>query len=289
MIGYRVSRRELRRQITAEKPGWLSTAERGEEPAWGDIKDVFARIQRFKCGYCERPLPRPQQGLGGEDAGNWGGRREHDVEHFRPKGSAKRWPKEGSPLRYEFDTGDELVGGYSWLAHDCLNYLVSCKTCNQDYKKDYFPIAGHRGEAGAGVRRLNDLERPFLVNPLGVGDVNPEELIGFHGVIAIPRGTRGHKRRRGTIIIDFFGLNLRDDLILQRCYVVTAMWHCLERHRAGDPRVREGAAREIDTLTRSGSPHANCARCLRDLHASDRAAAHECYETARKRSEGLLG
>ena len=288
MIGYRVSRRELRRQIAAEKPGWLSKAERGEEPAWGDIKDVFAQIPRFKCGYCERPMPRPQRHLGDEDAGNWGGRREHDVEHFRPKGSAKRWPKEGSPLQYEFDTGDELVGGYSWLAHDCLNYLVSCKTCNQDNKKDYFPITGRRGEAGADVRRLNDQERPFLVNPVGAGDARPEELICFHGVLATPRGARGHKRRRGTIIIDFFGLNLRDDLILQRCYLVTAMWHCLERHRAGDPRVREGAAREIDTLTSSGSPHANCARCFGELHANDREAAQRCFGAAQQRLERLV-
>ena len=126
------------------------------------------------------------------------------------------------------------------------------------------------------------------MNPVGAGDARPEELIGFHGVLAIPRGTRGHKRRRGTIIIDFFGLNLRDDLILQRCYLVTAMWHCLERHRTRDPRVREGAARDLDTLTNSGSPHANCARSFGELHASDRVAAQRCYEAAQQRLERLF-
>ena len=289
MIGYRVSRRELRRRITAKKPDWLSEAERGEEPAWGDIKDVFARIQHFKCGYCESPMPRPQRRPGEDDAKPWGWRREYDVEHFRPKGSVKRWPDARSRLRYDFDTGDEMAGGYSWLAHDCFNYLVSCKTCNQDNKKDYFPISGARGTGGDSVSQLNRSERPFLVNPVGAGDVKPEDLIGFYGVVAIPRGARGHKRRRGRVIIDFFGLNLRDDLILQRCYLVTAMWHCLERHRAGNPRVREEAARVIDALASSGSPHANCARCFRDLYASDRPAAFSCYEAARARSEGLLG
>ena len=56
-----------------------------------------------------------------------------------------------------------MAGGYSWLAHDCLNYLVSCKTCNQDNKKDYFPISRRRGAACQDVKRLNDSERPFLV------------------------------------------------------------------------------------------------------------------------------
>lgn len=289
MIGYRVSRHELRRQITARKPDWLSKAEHGEEPAWGEIKDVFARIQHYKCGYCERPMPRPQRRPGDGGAELWGWRREYDVEHFRPKGSVARWPDARSGLQYDFDTGDALAGGYSWLAHDCFNYLASCKTCNQDNKKDYFPIAGHRGGAGAGVRRLNDQERPFLVNPVGAGDATPEDLIGFHGVSAVPRGARGHKRRRGTIIIDFFGLNLRDDLIQQRCNLVMAMWPYLERHRVGNPREREDAARELDRLTGPAAYHANCARCFRDLHSSDRPEALSCYETARVRSEGLLG
>ena len=288
MIGYRVSRRELRRQITAQDPDWLSKAERGEEPDWGDIKDVFVRIQHFKCGYCERPMPRPQRCPGEDDAERRGGRREYDIEHFRPKGSVRRWPDAGLGTQYDFDTGDAMAGGYSWLAHDCLNYLASCKTCNQDNKKDYFPISRNRGRACYDVSRLNDLERPFLVNPVGAGDVKPEDLIGFHGVLATPRGARGHKRRRGMIIIDFFGLNLRDDLILQRCNLVVAMWPYLERHRAGDPQEREDAAREIERLTSSASQHANCARCFRDLHASDRAAARRFYTTARQRSERLV-
>ena len=159
MIGYRVSRRELRRQITAEKPDWLSEAERGEEPAWGDIKYVFARIQHFKCGYCERPMPRPQRRPGDDGAQPWGWRREYDVEHFRPKGSVKRWPDARSEFQYDFDTGDEMAGGYSWFAHDCFNYLASCKTCNQDNKKDYFPIAGRRGAPRGGGSRRRPAQR----------------------------------------------------------------------------------------------------------------------------------
>ena len=289
MIGYRISRRELRGQIAEHEPDWLSEADRGEEPAWGDIKDVFARIQHFKCGYCERPMPRPQRLPGDDDAERWGGRREYDVEHFRPKGVVTRWPDARSGFQYDFDTGDAMAGGYSWLAHDYLNYLASCKTCNQDNKKAYFPISRNRGTACDDVSRLNDSERPFLVNPVGAGDTRPEALIGFHGVLATPRGARGHKRRRGMIIIDFFGLNLRDDLILQRCNLVIAMWPYLERQRTGNPPEREDAAREIERLTRPDAYHSNCARCFRDLYARDRAAAQRCYAVARQRAERVGG
>ena len=234
MNGYRVSRQALRSLIAEHVPDWLTKAENGKRPPWSDVKEVFERIQHFKCGYCERPMPMPQRRPGDDDAERWGGQREYDVEHFRPKGAVRRWPTEKSGFRYGFDTGGALPNGYSWLAHDCLNYLVSCKTCNQDNKKDYFPISGRRGNRCHDVWRLNQAERPFLVSPVGAGDAKSEDLIGFYGFLATPRGSRGHKRRRGTIIIDFFGLNLRDDLILQRCNLNAAMWPYLELHRAGN-------------------------------------------------------
>ena len=108
-----------------------------------------------------------------------------------------------------------MEGGYPWLAHDCLNYLVSCKTCNQDNKKIYFPVSGPRGTDGDNVHQLNQSERPFLVNPVGTDDVRPEELVGFRSFVAVPCGTQGHERRRGQVIITLFGLNLRDELILR--------------------------------------------------------------------------
>lgn len=286
MIGYRVSKRELRRRIRKHDPDWLTRAENGEHPPWSRIKDVFVEIQHFKCGYCERLMPRPQRHAGDETAdATWGGRREYDLEHFRPKRQVTGWPTAVSGLRYGFATGEAMGGGYSWLAHDCLNYLASCKTCNQDNKKTYFPIAGQRGTAGDDVRRLDQAERPFLVNPVGAGDSKPEGLIGF---LAAPRGSRGHRRRCGEVIIDLFGLNLRDDLILQRCNLIAAMWPYLELRRTGAAHEREDAAGEVDRLTKPGFPHANCARCFEALHAADRMAAYGSYEAARRQSDHLL-
>ncbi len=168
-------------------------------------------------------------------------------------------------------------------------FVDSCKTCNQDNKRTYFPVSGPRGTDGEGVRRLNRSERPFLVNPVGTDDVPPEELIAFQGFVAEPRGSRGHRLRRGTVIIDLFGLNLRDELILERCNLITAMWPYLELQRPGDRQGRNEAIEEIGRLTSSRSQHANCARCFQSLYDTDRAAARRWYEAARTRSEHLLG
>ena len=289
MIGYRVDPRELRRRIQEHDPAWLAQAENGEEPTWSRIKDVLVSIQHFKCGYCERWMPRPQQRAGAVAAGQtWGGRREYDVEHFRPRREVTRWPTATSRLQYEFETGEDMEGGYPWLAHDCINYLVSCKTCNEDNKKTCFPVGGPRGTERDNVHQLNQSERPFLVNPVGTDDVPPEELVCFRGFVAVPRGTQRHERRRGQVIIDLFGLNLRDELAVERCSLITAMWPYLERQRTGVQQERNEAAQELDQLTRSSSQHANCARCFQSLYDTDRAAARRCYEAARTRSEQLL-
>ena len=192
MIGYRVGPQELRRRIREHDPNWLAQAESGEEPEWSRVKDVFVNIQHFKCGYYEHPMPRPQRRVGAAAAGQtWGGRREYDLEHFRPQRQVKRWPTATSGLAYEFETGEDMDGGYPWLAHDCLNYLVSCKTCNQDNKKTCFPVSGPRGTNPNSVRQLNQSERPFLVNPVGTSDVPPggtDRLPRFPGGTArLPR------------------------------------------------------------------------------------------------------
>ena len=181
-----------------------------------------------------------------------------------------------------------MEGGYPWLAHDCLNYLVSCKTCNEDNKRTCFPVSGPRGTEGDNVHQLNQSERPFLVNPVGTDGVPPEDLVCFLGFVAVPRSAQGHERRRGQVIIDLFGLNLREELRLERCNLIRAMWPYLERLRTGSRAERDDAARELDALTRLSTQHANCARCFRSLYQTDRANARACYEEAGHLSDRLL-
>ncbi len=290
MIGYRVRQRRLEKQIDAVAPTWRQRSAEGKQPAWSDVKSVWMELQHYKCGYCERWMPRPQRSPSGDDGeiALWGGRREYDIEHFRPKGSARVWPgPDTPPFRYQFATGAALAGGYPWLAHDPLNYLASCKTCNQDNKKDFFPIAGLRGAAGDSVRDLQRNERPLLIQPFGTTDDKPENLIAFAGYKAVPAGSRGHRRRRAQVTIDFFGLNLRDDLVYQRCALIFAMWPYLEQRRTGDDAQRQGAAKVIAKITAPSFNHANCASCFERAYLETRDTARRYFEEALSRSPEL--
>jgi hypothetical protein len=127
-------------------------------PSWSVVKPVFMRLQHNKCVFCERPL-------GGERAG---------------KGEQQVFPS------YNFSTGEEGTG-YYWLAYDLGNYAACCKPCNSARKSNYFPIAGKkRGTKHVSVTALNKMERPFLIYPLGKSDADPESLIGFNGILAMP-------------------------------------------------------------------------------------------------------
>ena len=133
--------------------------------------------QKHKCCYCERKR---------------GEKRESDLEHFRPKAGIE----------------GEVHPGYWWLAYDWNNYLYSCKPCNEEYKKNKFPLMDN------GVRAQNkdddlNAELPILINPY---DENPEELINYHWedenskfVIAI--GSTNDVNKRGKNTIEILGLN----------------------------------------------------------------------------------
>jgi uncharacterized protein (TIGR02646 family) len=68
---------------------------------WKESKTQLLAESNNKCAYCETPTRVVAYG---------------DVEHFRPK--SKYW----------------------WLAYSYENYLPSCGSCNQEYKKDFFEL-----------------------------------------------------------------------------------------------------------------------------------------------------
>jgi uncharacterized protein (TIGR02646 family) len=125
------------------------------------VKDALICDQHGKCCYCERLIEI-----------------EGDVEHFRPKSATQQ------------TRGDSLQRpGYYWLAYDWQNLCFSCKPCNQNYKKNLFPL--QNASTRATNHKLNlDLEHPLLID---VTQEDPETMIQFRGTVpyAIDNNSKG--------------------------------------------------------------------------------------------------
>ncbi|MDM8523306.1 hypothetical protein QUF80_08040 [Desulfococcaceae bacterium HSG8] len=161
------------------------------EPYWreNDVKTSLWRYHHKKCCYCERKRDL---------------KRESDVEHFRPKAKV---------------TEDENHSGYWWLAYDWTNYLFSCKACNQEYKKNRFPLLPG-GKRAFKERDDLSVEKPVLINPI---DEIPEKFIGFdwqgsYGIlvkaVGLDKAGRGHQTvNRLTAINDQNVMRQRAELV----------------------------------------------------------------------------
>jgi hypothetical protein len=278
MIRYPVDRNALLQEIEAEVPGWIERARQRTERfraagqydersgIWSEIKNVFRRLQAQKCAFCERQL-----------AGEPFGAIEHDVEHYRPKSSVRRWPPASRELRYDFDTGDEMETGYYLLAYSVFNYVTACKVCNTPLKSNYFPIAGRRASATTDDFRHLARERPFLPFPLGDADTDPEELIAFDGILAVPSSPdlESHEWRRAAVTIDFFALNEREELRRERAQMMKGTYFALRFRDDEDEVTRETARQWLARIDTPEQPHANCLRSFVRLYHADpvRAAA----------------
>lgn len=273
MIRYPVTRATLIRRIDSEKPNWRKRAKvLTDEPfkqgttelkagIWSDIKAVYMRLQHNKCGYCERQFESERYG-----------KIEHDMEHFRPKGSVAQWPsteiEKERDIQVDFFTGDASDSGYLHLWHHPLNFLTSCKTCNTIFKSDFFPIEGPRNTAAKRPTRQNK-EQALLVYPLGDFDEDPEDLIHFFGFLAMakaPFGTRAY--RRGLVIIDFFNLN-RPTLQFQRAEIIKSMDIAFRLSQVGEASDRNLAMQTIELACSERAAHTACARAYRHLYETD--------------------
>ncbi|MFN3847824.1 MAG: hypothetical protein ACK4NY_00275 [Spirosomataceae bacterium] len=137
------------------------------------VKNLLIKIQHKKCCFCERYRPYA---------------RECDVEHFRPKGG------------YQIDEDSPLTQpGYYWLAYDFGNLFYSCKTCNQAYKKNFFPLLDENKRAKNHNDDL-DLEECLLIHP---EFDDPQNHITFVEEIAKPI----NDSIKGKTTIKYLGLN----------------------------------------------------------------------------------
>ncbi|MCP4215167.1 MAG: TIGR02646 family protein [bacterium] len=160
------AKERIRQKILTGK----STTPKDFPSHWSDVKGELHTYQNGKCCYCER-YRDPEQ--------------DSDVEHFRPKGRVAE---------------DDAHPGYWWLAYEWDNLFFSCKSCNERYKKDMFPLLPD------GQRVDNDkadltLEKPVLIHPV---EDDPEEYIGFdwqidYGIIVKAVGLDAEGRGNSTV------------------------------------------------------------------------------------------
>ena len=78
-------------------------------------RDRFLAATYKKCAYCEIRLTA--------------GQRSGDVEHYRPKGRARRM--DGKVVKVLRDGVEIDHPGYFWLAYDHRNLLPACSACNR--------------------------------------------------------------------------------------------------------------------------------------------------------------
>jgi hypothetical protein len=296
MIHIGVAASALRQEIEATLPaGWFTRAKKraalvraaghvGEgDGIWSEIKEVFILKQQFKCIYCEFPMPK----IDSRSAS--GVKVDYDVEHFRPKNRVTGWPtaevlgKRPATESYRADVRTGSGAGYLRLAFDPLNYIVSCKVCNTFYKADRFPIAGTPDARAKQRLLLDQRERPLLLFPFGDDGDEPLDYVVFDGPTIAPRPVLGHDLLRARVVIDFFELDTREDLLEGRCLMVQLLWPHLETLHDPDA---DAASRTIATnflnvvLQQIRLPHTACGRAFIALHGTDRARARRWYNLA---------
>lgn len=282
MIRYSISENDLIAKINSINGTWFTRAtQRTQEfrrrgryedlkDFWGDIKRAFMELQYSKCVYCERRLASKRFGS-----------IEHDIEHFRPKSPVKFWPspaiRRDRNINYNFTFGTPFSEGYYLLAYSIFNYATACKTCNSSLKSNYFPTLAAGGPQADHPSQLTN-ERHMLIYPINNIDEDPETLITFNGIIPIPVYKRGYKHRRAVVTIDFFELDIREELLRERAGSIIKIFPILENLAHNRyPAQREQMERIVEFLTSPKSEHTNCCRAFRRTYQEDPARAQKIY------------
>jgi uncharacterized protein (TIGR02646 family) len=143
--------------------------------AHSSVKSALLKAQHGKCAFCESKFTHIAYG---------------DVEHFRPKAGWRQTHKEALHRP-----------GYYWLAYEWSNLLVACTLCNQQFKRNLFPLKTPARRA-RNHRQDIALEDPMLVDP---SQEDPEAFISFRK--EVPYAIGGNAR--GTATIKLLGLNRR--------------------------------------------------------------------------------
>ncbi|HEX8069529.1 MAG TPA: hypothetical protein VF546_06235 [Pyrinomonadaceae bacterium] len=131
------------------------------------VKEALKLAQHDKCFLCESKITHIAYG---------------DVEHFRPKAG------------YRQDDRDTLhKPGYYWLAYEWGNLFLSCQLCNQQFKRNLFPLSNPSARATSHKDKL-DTELPLFIDPSAD---DPEQFISFRR--EVPYAPGDNPRGKATI------------------------------------------------------------------------------------------
>lgn len=272
MIRYPISAPELVALINAQNRTWIARAQirttqyvtageyTGGTDFWGDIKQVYITLQHEKCAYCETKLQ-----------GAVLASKVHEVEHYRPKTSVKAWPNNPG-----WKVGAFSKTGYYKLAYHHLNYAIACTRCNSTLKSNFFPIRGKRDVHNPDPTTMQG-ESALLLYPISsVDQDDPEDVITFNGVLAVPKHSAGPAYERAVTNIEFFELN-HQDLTSRRAQEIIGLWVALEAaaSTATSAALKKIAQRLVSSLCSPQSQFTSCASSFRRLYQENHPAASE--------------
>jgi len=176
-----------------------------------EMKSVYYDTFNGKCGYCEKKIEKPY---------------ESELDHFRPKKRVTYL--DDTLVMIETSDGTREHPGYYWLAYDWDNLILSCTRCNKPNndenaklgKRNRFPV---KDDIYATIPGDEISEEPLLINPL---TEDPQDCLEYDSSSGFIKGSG-----KGTICVEVFGLNIRDDLVEGRknAYdkVLTLLTKCL--------------------------------------------------------------
>ena len=167
------------------------------------VKEALIAAQHDKCFLCESKITHIAYG---------------DVEHFRPKAA------------YRQDQTDALHRpGYYWLAYEWGNLFLSCQLCNQQFKKNLFPLADPSARATSHKDDLRK-EQPLFIDP---SSDDPEQFISFRR--EVPFALNGNARGEATIK----GLGLNRQKLNEKRFEHYDMLRTLYKIARKDPPIPE--------------------------------------------------
>ncbi len=214
----------------ANREIWSGTwSRRGQPAGLHKVKLLGPEPKVAKCVWCERYR-------------DW--ERELDVEHFRPKSEVAEWQGDPPIISDVPPRQHEIGPGYWWLAFAWDNYSLACKTCNQGWKRNLFPVATARG---ACVEGGEVGEQPLLLDP--GSSFRPRDHFRW-----TPEGIMEPVSPQGRATIVTCGLN-RSKLLARRLKVAVDTHRAIEAVLRAWRRDDEPAcARVFATVLELGSP-----------------------------------